>query len=410
MNNKILLPEHYPLQNGSNIFAFFINNTSITKIDLIFYNCYNDGNTFLINKCLKDLILLGFKNHSSTDIYRLINYYGINTYIENYKEYIIITFYFIDRYINNVLYIMNILLSSASFLQNDLNKYKYQSIYNLYNKALYPEYLSKLNRKKIFFGKKTFYGYTIQLKDMINLSRKDIFTYYDNIINNKNCNIIITSNENNYNLVQKLKLFFEKISYGNNTLIKNLIFDINSAPIDKYHIKNDNIQSILSMGKIININYLHEDYPKLIFVNTILGGYFNSRLMMSLREKMKYTYDITSNLYSFKNFSTILIYCFLNKHYTKKSIAIIYNEINKIINSKICDEELNKVKKYIYSQYINSLDYPFNFSNYFKRFLSIKDYNKYYTNFENTINGIKKEEIQIIAQKYLYGKYYEIII
>ena len=52
---------------------------------------------------------------------------------------------------------------------------------------------------------------------------------------------------------------------------------------------------------------MHEDYAYLRIVNTILGGYFGSRLMSNIREDKGYTYGIGSNITTLKNASFISI-------------------------------------------------------------------------------------------------------
>src|SRR5690606_23829913 len=54
-------------------------------------------------------------------------------------------------------------------------------------------------------------------------------------------------------------------------------------------------QSSIKMGKRI-IQRRHPDYIPVHFVNTLLGGFFGSRLMQNIREKEGLTYNIYSDL------------------------------------------------------------------------------------------------------------------
>ena len=49
--------------------------------------------------------------------------------------------------------------------------------------------------------------------------------------------------------------------------------------------KTNALQSAIRIGKIIPVKYGSIDYFKLKLLNTILGGYFGSRLMSNLREE-----------------------------------------------------------------------------------------------------------------------------
>ena len=51
----------------------------------------------------------------------------------------------------------------------------------------------------------------------------------------------------------------------------------------------------------------HQDYLKMKVLNTILGGYFVSRLMANIREDKGYTYGIGSALIPFSEHGLFLI-------------------------------------------------------------------------------------------------------
>jgi predicted Zn-dependent peptidase len=48
--------------------------------------------------------------------------------------------------------------------------------------------------------------------------------------------------------------------------------------------KQDAVQSSIRIGKKM-FNRMHPDYPGMMVLNTVLGGYFGSRLMANIREE-----------------------------------------------------------------------------------------------------------------------------
>src|SRR5690606_14952675 len=62
----------------------------------------------------------------------------------------------------------------------------------------------------------------------------------------------------------------------------------------------DALQSALRLGYRC-IPRSHPEFPGLQVVNTLLGGYFGSRLMTNIREDKGYTYSIGSGLISLKH-------------------------------------------------------------------------------------------------------------
>ncbi len=61
--------------------------------------------------------------------------------------------------------------------------------------------------------------------------------------------------------------------------------------------KPEALQSAIRMG-LPSITRTHPDFPALQVVNTVLGGYFGSRLMANIREDKGYTYGIGSGISS----------------------------------------------------------------------------------------------------------------
>src|SRR5690606_10071780 len=59
--------------------------------------------------------------------------------------------------------------------------------------------------------------------------------------------------------------------------------------------KNDALQSAVRIGRLM-FKKLNPDYYKFQLLNTILGGYFGSRLMSNIREDKGYTYGIGSGM------------------------------------------------------------------------------------------------------------------
>ena len=66
------------------------------------------------------------------------------------------------------------------------------------------------------------------------------------------------------------------------------------------------MQAIFRMG-IPVINRTHPDFPALQVLNTVLGGYFGSRLMANIREDKGYTYGIGSGMTSLKQSGSLFI-------------------------------------------------------------------------------------------------------
>jgi len=164
--------------------------------------------------------------------------------------------------------------------------------------------------------------------------------------------------------------------------------------------KKNVTQSAIRLGKII-INKNHPDYHKLNVVNTILGGYFGSRLMKTIREERGYTYGIGSALVTLKNAGFLVILSEVNAEVSRNAITDILVEIKKLREEKVDLDELNLVKNYMLGDLLRSFDGPFEISSSFKNIIELNLENDFYQKSLQCLKSITPNDILLIANKYL---------
>ena len=185
------------------------------------------------------------------------------------------------------------------------------------------------------------------------------------------------------------------------TEAKSLNFDITYQPKMESFVEKENVtQSAIRLGKII-INKAHPDYHKLNVVNTILGGYFGSRLMKTIREEKGYTYGISSVLVSLKHAGYLVILSEVGANVAKNAITDILIEIKKLRLEKISQQELDLVKNYMLGDQLRSFDGPFEISSSFKSIIDLGLDTNFYDKTIDAIRTITPDEIILIANKYL---------
>jgi len=164
--------------------------------------------------------------------------------------------------------------------------------------------------------------------------------------------------------------------------------------------KKDAVQSSIRIGKFI-VNKLHPDFPKLRVLNTILGGYFGSRLMQNLREDKGYCYGIHSGIASYLHDANFFMSTEVGKDVTDKAVKEIYNEVNRLRRKPVGEEELQLVKNYLLGDILSDVDGPFNVSEIIRGLIG---YCMDESHFHATIGQIRtvtSEELLALAEKYL---------
>src|SRR5690606_31550356 len=106
------------------------------------------------------------------------------------------------------------------------------------------------------------------------------------------------------------------------------------------------LQSALRLGKR-TINRTHPDFPAVQFVNTLLGGFFGSRLMRNIREEKGYTYGIGSSVSSLQHTGLFTLSSEVGVEVTQATLLEIEKEFDLLRQSPPEQAEVDLVRNYL---------------------------------------------------------------
>ena len=136
-------------------------------------------------------------------------------------------------------------------------------------------------------------------------------------------------------------------------------------------------------------------------LNTILGGYFGSRLMANIREDKGYTYGIGSGLASFVNGGYFAVSTEVGADVTKQTLEEIYKEIAILRKDLVSSNELETVRNYILGHFLRSVDGPFSLADKFKGIWEFGLDYSYFDNYFAAVKTVTPKELRDLANKYL---------
>jgi predicted Zn-dependent peptidase len=163
--------------------------------------------------------------------------------------------------------------------------------------------------------------------------------------------------------------------------------------------KKNAIQAALRIGSI-TIGKRHPDYHGLKIFDTILGGYFGSRLMKNIREGKGYTYGINSSVVSFELAAYKSISTEVGIEHVAATINEIGIEIRRLQNEPVGYVELELVRNYMLGEIVRMFDGPFATTDSFRAVWEFGLDYSYYTSMANKIRTIGADEIMHIARTY----------
>ncbi len=143
------------------------------------------------------------------------------------------------------------------------------------------------------------------------------------------------------------------------------------------------------------------DYIPLSLANSILGGGFSGRLFQNLREKHSFTYGAYSGPDSRKLAGIWSASASVRRAATDSAIIEIHNEMRRMMNEPVSDEELTMHKQYASGTFLLSLENPGTMAS---RLMNIDLYSlpkDYYDQYVPKMLKVSKDDIQRVSKKYL---------
>ena len=253
---------------------------------------------------------------------------------------------------------------------------------------------------ELLFGKKHPYGLEVKAEDYDLVKREDIISFYKKHYHYGNCTIM-AAGKLPANLKEILNAHFGRDKWGTASKIEKTHVKAEPTTQREHYVERaDAVQSAIRVGRRL-FNKTHEDYFKFQVLNTILGGYFGSRLMANIREDKGYTYGIGSGLASLVHEGYFFISTEVGSDVTKNALEEIYKEIEKLQTELVSEEELETVINYILGQLLRSVEGPLALADKYRGIWEFGLGYDYYDRYFEAVKAVKPHELRDLANKYL---------
>jgi zinc protease len=400
----------YTLDNGIEVYAIAAGFQDLIKVEFLYMNKLFNPMQPLRDSTTNRMLQEGTKNYSAAQLADLIDYYGAFLETDENFDFCSINLYTLNKYLGQTLPFIAELTYEPVFPEYELEVYKRNFKQRLTVENEKVASLARRNFSRIIFGENHSYGYFTELKDYDNLKREDLINYHIQKYDPSNCVIIISGMVSDSAIDLLNKHFGKKTPLHVNGQVNTAVPFVPDAVKKHYYEKEGAIQSAIRIGMPF-FNRVHPDYPGMAVVNTLLGGYFGSRLMSNIREEKGYTYGIGSTIVSMKQEGYFFISTEVGSDVTNKALDEIYYEVEQIRNEPVDAEELEMVRNYMLGTFLKSIDGAFQLAERFKSiYLSGLDYS-YYRRYLDKVRSIGPDEIQALARTYLNtADFYEVVV
>ncbi|HWY38525.1 MAG TPA: pitrilysin family protein, partial [Bacteroidia bacterium] len=371
-----------------------------TRIEFVFKAGMFYQDAPLLATTVNSLIENGTSKYTANQISDGIDFYGSFFETSCGQDYSSIALFSLNKHLENTLVFVEEALKDAVYPQEEVTTY----LVNKKQKFLVNSQKVDATARRVFsellFGKKHPYGLKVKAEDYDTTKRADLVSFFKKHYHYANCTIIVAGKLPE-DLANILNTHFGKEKWGTASVITKTNMAAQPSAIREHYIeKQDAVQSAIRIGRRL-FNKTHPDYFNFQVLNTVLGGYFGSRLMANIREDKGYTYGIGSGLASLVHDGFFYISTEVGSTVTNDALTETYKEIEKLQNDLVSEEELETVRNYILGQFLRSVEGPLALAD---KFRGIWEYGlgyDYYNRYFEAVKFVNPRELRDLAGKYL---------
>lgn len=400
----------FTLKNGVPVYAVQAGSQNVLQLEWVFYagNFFEEKDS--VAAATNFLLRNGTRTSTAFELSESFEFYGAHCNRNCYSETAVISLHTITRHLDNLLPVVQEMISDSVFPQSELDIFKQNAIQKLSVNLQKCEFVAGRLIDSYLYGQDHPYGKFSTAENIAAITREDVVAFYEEYYLHGKCAIFAAGILPD-NLEEKLNEYFGSMP------LKPADFSLpNAVPSpekQRKHIIQNDADAVQGAIRIASPfpNRHHPDFKKAMVLNTLFGGYFGSRLMKNIREEKGFTYGIYSYLQNHMQHSAWVVSTEAGKDVCPATVEEVYKEMKRLREEPISDLELSHVKNYMMGSILGDLDGPFHIIARWKNIILNGLPNDHFDNSIAAIRGANSEELQALAQKYLQPElFYELTV
>jgi predicted Zn-dependent peptidase len=255
--------------------------------------------------------------------------------------------------------------------------------------------------RKLIYGPESVYARHTEYATIDNISRDDLVAFHKKYYHPNNVMLGVWGDFETREMIKKIEKAFEEWEKVDVRLL--------SVPEVQYEFrstanvirKDDVNQSNIYLGHIGGLRN-DPDYFALIVMNRVLGSGFTGRLFKNVRSREGLAYSVFGNYSANYDFPGVFyVGCQTKSESTVYAIRAMAEEVKKMTESEVTDEELAIAKE----SYLNSFVFNFDTKGEIVRRLMIYEYFGYPADFlqktKENIERVSKADVLRVAREHL---------
>jgi len=392
-------PEIYKLANGIDVYQFDSGTQDVICIELVFTagSWYQDKpfTAMATNLMLRE----GTRNYSSKKLAETLDYYGAHFENTADRDNAYVTLYSLNKHLGKTLPLLEEVVKNPVFPESEFEILVGKQRQMLEVNMQKVNFLARTNFNPILFGTEHPYGVMLKADDLNQIYSQELAAFHRSQYRAGNCTIIVAGK-----VKEGMKQLLENHFGGTDwqgTIKHPIAGTLKPSETKNHFIKKEGaVQSSIRMGYPL-FTRSHPDFSGLKVLNTVLGGYFGSRLMLNLREDKGFTYGIGSIVVPLLKSGFLVLTGEMGADVTGQALIEIRKELDRLCNEQIAESELSLVRSFLSGEMLRSVDGPFAQAHFYRELIENGLGIDHFKNMIATIQQISAQQLQDLSIRYL---------
>ena len=353
-----LIPQTITLANGQSVALFPDPTLEYVKVDFTFDAGTVRQSKLLLSGAANSLCTEGTTHRSPEEIAEFLDFRGI--ILDRNTDFFgaSISVYMLRKYAADMLPLLYEMFTSPLFAQQEYEVYMAKRKQQLLANLQKTRYVARNLFYEGLFGCDHPMGCYATEEDIDKVRLEDVKTFYKGHYALGQAEIVISGGYDD-----KMLSIFNDI-FGHEPSLSDEAWNFDAVlrrPIanrlePRSQRVEGTVQSTIRMGSVLPYAWNSIDYSRFMVLNTVLGGYFGSRLMSNIREDKGYTYGIYSQTVLQRGSIVFFLSAEVGNEVCQPALEEIRKELRRLCEQPVEKEELERVTSYMEGDFLRSID------------------------------------------------------
>ncbi|MBS7334528.1 MAG: insulinase family protein [Weeksellaceae bacterium] len=238
----------------------------------------------------------------------------------------------------------------------------------------------------------------------------DVQEYYNKYYKPNNAYLIVVGDITTKEVKKLSKKLFKNWKAGDlNIPALPAVAEVKKTQVDIIDMPNA-VQSVVGLGYPVNLTKNDPDYYAVQVASSILGGDFNSKLNMNLREANGWTYGARGGVNDSRYVGTFTTNATVRNDVTDGAVKETLKEVRSMTTDKIDAKQLEDVKAKFLGNFILTLERPQTIANQALTTKTNKLSPSFYSDYIKNINAVTVDDVLRVSKKYFRPDQAKIIV